>query len=238
MLAAVLPLVTLLACGAPDVATTTLLTDVVSTSLSHDARVEVITADELQRMVELEAERQMAGCSGGSCMAEIAGAAGARFVVFGNIGALGDELVLTLQLFDSSTAITSGREVVRGENANALADAAPDAVKGLLAGLPVTEGRARLLVLGLKSLGVDDAAPAEAGSLAVPITVIGGVVVAAGLAAVAGSFAFDAAGDDAANDADANAAYDARDGFFVGGLVGAGVGLVVVAVGGVLWAND
>lgn len=238
MLVAVLPLVTLLACGAPDAATATLLTDVVSTSLSRDARLEVITTDDLQRMVELEAQREMAGCVDGGCMAEIAGATGARFVVFGNVGALGNELVLTLQLFDSANAVTSGREVVRGTNATSLADAAPAAVTSLLARLPATDGRARLLVLGLKSLGDAEAPPLESPSLAGPVAVGGVLVAVAGGACLLGAFAFDAAGDGAASNDAANAAYDARDGLFVGGLIGAGVGVVVAAVGGVLWAND
>jgi hypothetical protein len=232
------------AVAAPDASTATLLTDVVSTSLAHDKRLDVVTTGELRQMLELEAQRQMVGCDATSCLGELAGATGARYVVFGNVGALGDELALTLQLFDSQTTTTAGRALVRGATVGSLADQSNDAVKTLLANIPASKGKVKVLVLALKAVGaVVDKTPAptaHAGGVAGPLTVGGGALLAVlGVTSSAVSFIFDAQGDAAgATQAQATNAYNTRDALFVGGLVGAGVGLVVAGVGALVWASD
>ena len=57
----------------------------------------------------------MAGCDEGStsCLAELAGAMGARLVLFGDLGKLGDTTVVSLNLFLSDQAQSAGRETVR-----------------------------------------------------------------------------------------------------------------------------
>lgn len=42
------------------------------------------------------------GCGDSSCLAEIAGAMGAEFVVFGDVGKLGETFVINLNLFDNN----------------------------------------------------------------------------------------------------------------------------------------
>jgi hypothetical protein len=63
--------------------------------------------------VALQAEKQNAGCDdSGSCMAEIAGALGASLVVFGDVGKLGELLVVNLNLFNVDLAQSQGRVTI------------------------------------------------------------------------------------------------------------------------------
>ena len=239
MLALLLLLQTAMA--APDAATATLLTDVVSTSLAHDKRLDVVTTAELHQMLELEAQRQLVGCDATSCLGELAGATGARYVVFGNVGVLGDQLALTLQLFDSQTTTTAGRALVRGATVNDLADQSNDAVHTLLANIATSKTHVKVLVLSLKALGtVVNNAPDARGGMAGPLTVgTGALLTALGVTSSGLAFLFDAQGDAATTpQTQATTAYNVRDALFVGGLVGVGVGLVVAGVGALVWASD
>ena len=81
-----------------------ILTDMVSAELGQYDEYEAITSTDLRQMAALEAEKQSVGCSDSSCLAELAGAMGARYVIFGSVGKLGEKFILTLNLFDSVEA--------------------------------------------------------------------------------------------------------------------------------------
>jgi hypothetical protein len=78
--------------------------DLLATHLSAHEDFDVITSQDLRQMATLEADKQKAGCEDESCIAEMAGAMGARYVVYGNVGVLGKKNMLTLNLFDSVDA--------------------------------------------------------------------------------------------------------------------------------------
>ena len=87
------------------------LTKLFGTKLDGYTGYDVITSTDLRQMAALEAEKQKAfGCSDSSCLAELAGAMGARFIIFGDVGKLGSKIILTLNLFDS----TEAKAVARG----------------------------------------------------------------------------------------------------------------------------
>lgn len=109
-----------------------LLTDAVH---RHSAQLELLTAADMRQMLELEATKQGMGCSTESCLAELAGAMGARYVVFGQVGKLDTLTLVQLNLFDSRAARSLGRKEIRTQNMADLADAMQPAVDELLAPL-------------------------------------------------------------------------------------------------------
>lgn len=94
----------------------------VTTGLSQYPELDIISGDDVKNLVSLQAERTSAGCSDdASCLADIADALGAQLVVFGNCGRLDNALVINLNLFDSTKALSLGRVVVQADTAKALA---------------------------------------------------------------------------------------------------------------------
>ncbi|MDP2342256.1 MAG: hypothetical protein Q8O67_14965 [Deltaproteobacteria bacterium] len=81
--------------------------------LSKQHGLDVISASDVKRLAELEGEKQSMGCADTSCLAELAGAMGARYVVFGDVGQLGSLIILNLNLFDSSKATAVNRTTVQ-----------------------------------------------------------------------------------------------------------------------------
>lgn len=86
-----------------------LIASTLTVELAADHRFTVLSATDVKRLAELEADKQSAGCEDAGCLAEIAGALGARFVVFGDATQLGAVLVVNLNLFD----VTKGSAVER-----------------------------------------------------------------------------------------------------------------------------
>lgn len=129
------------------------LTSVITVALARHQRLDVLASADVRRAVELEGDKRALGCDENtSCLAEVAGAMGARLVVFGQLGDLDGELVMTLNLFDSQTASAAGRVLERASDARLLSgkvDAAVDRLVGsTLASIKGTD-RVRILVLDL-----------------------------------------------------------------------------------------
>jgi len=102
--------------------------------LPADARPLVHTSEELRTLSDVEARRTLVGCDDGSstCIAELAGALGARYVVSGTLGRLEGDVVLQLSLLDTSTTRTLSRGNVTRTSVSALATAVPAVVDELL----------------------------------------------------------------------------------------------------------
>lgn len=110
-----------------------LITAVISSELSEYPDFELLTGADMRQLVELEAEKQSMGCANdNSCLAEIAGAIGARYVVFGEMGMLGKSYLLALNLFDSVETKALGRVTKRAKDVEVLADAIPAMIKKLV----------------------------------------------------------------------------------------------------------
>ena len=110
-----------------------IITDLISTELTTHDEFEIITGADMRQMAELEAERQSLGCmDDSSCLAELAGAMGARLVVYGSVGKLGKNIIISLNLFDSEKAKSAGRENIRATTLDTLPDQIPPAVAKLV----------------------------------------------------------------------------------------------------------
>jgi hypothetical protein len=109
-----------------------LLTGRVARALSELEGYRVVTQADLKDLVELEGERQLAGdCDTDSCLAEIASALGARYLVNGRVGRIGSLLLLQLGLFDAEGAGWLARQEVESQEMGELAARTPDAARAL-----------------------------------------------------------------------------------------------------------
>lgn len=105
-------------------------TQAVSGELSKRAFFSVVTSEDVQTLLGMERQRALLGCSeqGGSCLAELAGALGARFVLSGSLTRIGDAYQLYLQTLDTTTTQPLGRSTVLGNDLDVLRRQIPLAV--------------------------------------------------------------------------------------------------------------
>ncbi len=88
------------------------LTEAVTAEVAQRGFFDVVAASEVQTLLGVERQRQVMGCSEeDSCLQELAGALGARFVMSGSVGKLGEAYQLSLQTLDSKKAQPLGRSV-------------------------------------------------------------------------------------------------------------------------------
>lgn len=90
-----------------------LVTDNIVVSLSRFQQLEVVSSEDVRRMVQTEGEKQALGCNDDSCLTEIASAMGAQLVVHGSIGRLENSTVVNLSLYDSKAGRSVGREAIQ-----------------------------------------------------------------------------------------------------------------------------
>ena len=97
-----------------------ILTTLVSAEISQYQKFNVVTSLDIRKMAALQDDKRKAGCdTDATCMADLAGSIGARFVIFGDVGQLGEKIILTLNLFDSKKAKAVARSII---NANGIED--------------------------------------------------------------------------------------------------------------------
>ena len=181
-----------------------------------NARVDgvvLVTQRELQKLAELDAAAQQAGCDTSSCLAEIAGALGARYVLFGSASRLGQSVTVSLSMFDVSTSVTT-RDAVTVASIDELPARLPPRVTALVNGarggatVAASTGASPLSIAGMVT------------------TIVGGAAVGGGVG-VAGIADFGVVRDRTASGANKRTAQTAG----IAGLIGAGAGVVVTAVG-------
>jgi len=221
------------------------LSSKIAARLAADGRVDVISGDDLRGMFALDAERQSAGCDE-SCLAEVAGALDARFLVAGTLGQVGSVYVASLTLFDATRMRSLARTTLESERVEDLLRNVDDEAAKLARALPLP------------------AAARSSGPGALPVALVAGGAIAAvgGVAAlVGGGLLFGAQAerradlDDATNDyrpgdeddlVDSNQAYaKARTDYanigvpllVVGGAVAA-IGVALVGTGGLMWSGE
>lgn len=139
------------------------LTGLITAKLARYAELEVLSGQDLKRLVDLEAQKQAAGCDEAGCLAEMAGALGAQIVIFGQAGRLGGTLVVTLDAFDAAKGVAVARQPIEARDLGQLpglvgpavdrlvaaafqgkgGTSAPGAGDTLHAGGPILSGRAR-----------------------------------------------------------------------------------------------
>lgn len=93
------------------------ITNYVTTELSRQTEYKVIAWDDIEKMLEHEAGKQMLGCDDDKCIAEIGGALGVDFILAGDIGNLGFTYLFNLKIIDINKAQAMARvsESVTGD---------------------------------------------------------------------------------------------------------------------------
>lgn len=113
-----------------DVETVNIISSLVTANLSQYDAIELVTSSDIKNMASLEAEKQSVGCNDEtSCLAELAGAMDARYVIFGDVGQLGPLLILGLNLFDAREAKAVSRMVVQTKDLGQFPDKLDAGVK-------------------------------------------------------------------------------------------------------------
>lgn len=97
-----------------------LLTAALTARLQALGDYRVLSADDVAEMMANEQDRQGAGCSDADCLAELAGALGARFVVQGELVRTPSGWLMSTALLDTADATVKGRSHVAGSSAQAL----------------------------------------------------------------------------------------------------------------------
>jgi hypothetical protein len=168
-----------------------MLAGMIAQGAAIDRRADVLTSADLRNVLDLEAQKQVAACGDGSCLAEIAQALEANVVLSVNLSSLEDEWLLQVSAYDARQASSAGRRTVRATTRKELATAAEVAGRELVAPLLVGKSETeRLRVLILDVNVTQPGAGAVASIVETPspygwFSVAGGSV--AGLGAVAGA---------------------------------------------------
>lgn len=118
--------------------TTRLLDDLVAVHMdTKEARLDVTAYNDVKQMLDLEGEKQQAGCDQAACLSDIAGAMGAQYVISGRLGKLGTRYLLTFTLFDSTAADNLARVNVNVDSLDELTTRIPPALDELVGAIPV-----------------------------------------------------------------------------------------------------
>lgn len=246
-----LSLALLLAVTTVDANSAGLITEIVTSSIAKNTKLDVISGADVRRQMEVEANKELLGCdaSSASCLAELANAMGARFIVYGKLGTLDDVVILTLNVFDSEKAQAAGRVVAKDKSLAALAERAEPAALELVTNVAagVAEGaKARVLVLDIEAPKPGEAAPPATPTatneplpalfwVGTGVAVSGAVVAVVGAIFMNDAFTKDKALERGPNEVDAIQAVElvaARDTSGTWGLSLLGLGGVALVGGG------
>lgn len=85
------------------------LDDAIAHAAAQRGFFEVLSSHDVEVLLGLERQKALLGCSEDSCLAELSGALGARFVLSGTLGRVGESWQLSLQTQDTQKAVTIGR---------------------------------------------------------------------------------------------------------------------------------
>jgi hypothetical protein len=109
------------------------LNDFLAGALS-DQGFEVLTNADIAAVIGVEKQKELLGCTDGSCLADLGGALGADYLVRGNMAVLDADSAVALTLVDSrGKPLGSARKVVSGRSSSALLKALEDLVPKLMA---------------------------------------------------------------------------------------------------------
>jgi TolB-like protein len=138
--------------GGLDRALGTALSEAATESVSRGAFYTPVSSAELQSVMAVERQRQLAGCSESECLTEIAGALGAPFVMTGSVARFGEAFQLTVQVLNAKNAQPVGRSVRLARELAVLRTLVPYAVSEAT-GAPPPPPPSRLLPYALMATG-------------------------------------------------------------------------------------
>jgi hypothetical protein len=142
-----------------------LVRDALATEISQRTRAEVLSSQDVRRVLDATADKQQMDCDTDVCLAELGAALGASRVVHGTVAHLGARYVMTVALVDPDNARALGRATAKTDSVEELYDAVPLMVTELVGkkrkaddddgGFPLlTVSGTSLTVLGLAGAGV------------------------------------------------------------------------------------
>lgn len=130
------------------------LSQAATSEVSQRGFFTVISAADIQTMIGLERQKQLLGCNedSSSCLSELAGALGARFVLSGQVSKLGETLQLALTTMDTVKGQPLGRSTRLAKDLSTLRDTVPYAVAEATA-TPAPPAPSRVLPIALITAG-------------------------------------------------------------------------------------
>ena len=146
-----------------------LVGEALASQLAKSALLEVLTAGDIKSALDLEAQKRALECGDESCLAEIASALGAEYVVSGSVGTIGALTVVNVAMMNGKTAASMGRESVEAKNA-----------EELLASTRSAADRLGALITGVAVVAPAESAGSSAG-LVIGVIVTSAGVVGAGI---------------------------------------------------------
>jgi hypothetical protein len=115
------------------------LSEMILTDVSKTRRFEVIGESEIGSMIGFERQKELLGCSDSGCLAEIGGALGCDYLVFGSLGRVGSQLRIDLKVADVRKNKILAREGAMAASADALVGATERSLYAALEALPGAE---------------------------------------------------------------------------------------------------
>jgi hypothetical protein len=137
------------------------LSSLVASEVARRPNLAVIAGADLRTLMGYERQRQLVGCTESSCLAELAGALGAAFLVSTEYSRVGSTGLLSMTLLDSGKAMAMKRLTRRVRSDDALVDETAAAVDELLGALPGAAPAAQPAPVAATSTTPDTAAPAR-----------------------------------------------------------------------------
>lgn len=135
-----------------DEAAASALTTEVSNTLAQLRVFQVITREDIKRMLQLEqTKQQCTGSVDAACMAEIGGALGVDYLIYGSVAKIANTYSLSLVLLDISKAEAANRANKKITDVGALLDETGSATKLLMQ--PLLADKKGFLVLDLREAG-------------------------------------------------------------------------------------
>ncbi len=129
------------------------LTEAVASEIAARGVFQVMSSGDVQTLLGVERQKQMLGCNeASSCLTELGGAIGARFVMSGSVAQLGPSFQLSLQTLDTRTTQPVGRSSRIGKDLGELRQLVPWVVAEA-AGTPLPPPPSRLLPYSVIAAG-------------------------------------------------------------------------------------
>lgn len=118
------------------------LSDMLANQIREMGPFRVIGMDDIRSTLQLEQQKRLLGCRDDSCLAEVGGALGVRYMVAGNISRFGHTWLLNLKLLDvRKVEVTKGLSRSISGQIDVFIQALPDAAHDLMQAVPGVELR-------------------------------------------------------------------------------------------------
>lgn len=109
-----------------------LLTGMLTDKVAARSHMKTLGQEDMRRVVQFNADKAAMGCDTSSCLAEMASAMGVDYIVFGDVGKLGNTYVIQLRLFDAKRNDAVSRASRQGASIDEVRDNVDAAVGELL----------------------------------------------------------------------------------------------------------